>query len=233
MSGMALRPWLDHPLAEDLLRFNLLAADLMHPSRLAQVLPEPVGGWMADPDTSPLEASCLQRHAASDLLQRLALPLVDSLDHAVLPVAMAPPELFERLVQCCGLALLGPAIRRVITRADVAQLESSLQPWGLDFARRSAPRCWPGTEAAVALAPEQADGQAGELGAAVLEMAFDHAPPAVAQRARLRLPPPAQSAREHVEAALGGADAMAASDLALRVLQELDSSWLSSFPAHH
>lgn len=229
MSARTLRPWLDHPLAQDLLRFNLQPTRLMHPSRWTQFLPASVCEWLADPAAAPVDEADLHRHAASDLLERLQLPPVDSLDDPVLALAMAPPSLFERLTLCCGMTLLGPAIRRVITRDEVAVLEERLQPWGLAFSRRAALRCWDGELGVATLTPERADEQATALGSAVLDCVFEHAPPAVAERARMRLPVADAQARADVEMALG--EPGRAPALALSVLQELDSTWLSSFPA--
>ena len=222
MSAAAVHDWLDHPFAPALLRFNLHVADLLHPQRHIEWEPLPV--QRADPRA----VAGLGRHASAFILRRLGLRPVRSLDDPTLPLCMAGPDLFERLTRCCGLLVLGPAVRRVIVRAEVQALRAQLGEEGLHFCRVQVPSTWAGGGDSPALRAESRV-QALGLGGALLERAFACASPPVAQRARLRLAPDLDAWRGELPESLGNPAAALAA--ARGVLQILDPTWLSSFPA--
>ncbi len=227
-------PWLDQPLAAAFLGFNLLPVDWMHPSRSAS--------WDVDEACRAKLAACgalasadpraLRRHANTSLLNALGPEeaVVSGLRDPALPLFMTCEESFERLLVGCGLMLLGPSIRRIITREDLQALRTELTREELDFARESAGRRLPSdTGEGVAVSMGHVREQARGLGYQVLAIVAEHACLPVACRARLRLPsiPPAP----HSELPLPLRDGASALAFARGVLQEVDPEWLSLFPA--
>lgn len=229
-------PWLDQPLAAAFLGFNLLPVDWMHSSRSAS--------WDVDEACQARLAACgvlasadpraLRRHASAMLVNSLGHDeaVVPGLRDPALPVFMACEASFERLIVGCGLVLLGPSIRRIITREDLQALRAELTREELDFARGPAGRLFPsdGSEG-VAVSLGHAREQARGLGYDVLSVAAEHACPPVACRARLRLPSIPQSPPIELPVSLReGASALA---FARGVLLEVDPEWMSLFPAFH
>ncbi len=230
MSAAELRLLVEHPQSQALLRFSLNPSRLVHPSRVTSLLPQGLlGCW---PDTAQaLGDARLHRHWSGVMLAEFGLVPALALDDPGLALGAAPMPLLDDLALYCGVALLAPGIRRVITRTEVALLEAHLGGRGLAFARHGAQRCWGATQSAVPLAAGSIDQQARSLGAAVLDMALDDSCGPVASRARLRLPADASQVRAEVAGAVAGASQAQA--LALAVLKELDPSWLSSFHVTH
>ncbi len=234
MSAAELRPWFEHPQSQALLRFNLNPSRLVHPSRVQALLPPGLLACWPDPGQA-LEDPRLHRHWSGALVAEHGLLPPESIDEAGLVLGALPQPLFGPLAMYCGLALLAPEIRRVITRTDVAALEAQVGPRGLAFARRGARGFWGAMRSPVALAAGEVAVPAMHLGAAVLDLAWTGASVSVAGRARLRLPAGAldvhDEARSAVVDAVEGEDRARA--LALAVLQELEPTWLSSFHAIH
>lgn len=215
--------WLDHDLAEPLLRLNLLPTSLMHPSRRA--------GWARD-DSLALSEAVLDRHESSAWLETAGLPLVKGLDDPRLPICMAPPPLFERLCLACGSALLWPALRRVIVRAELAELVRQLGEDCLALVRRLAAlgRIPPSAaDEAPPLLERDVREQALRSGQALVAVALQDAPPELAERGLLRLPREALSQAPLVPRDLR--EPPRALEFLHSVLQEIDAPWLSSFPA--
>ena len=222
--------WLDHPLAEPMLRFNLLPSLLLHPAQAERLLPESLR-QLLDEDSEAIPTAVLHRHWSAALRRELNLGPVDSLEEPTLPIALLDAEGFERLGLWCGIALLATSIRRTIAREDVAMLQAQLGRSGIRFARRDAVGMLPGGEAPVAQLQSDAAAQASLLGSGLLWSAFGNAGPAVAGRARLRLAPDACNAVESLPGFL--ADGPTALTLATNILEFLDPPWLSSFPTRH
>lgn len=223
MTRPALPGWLRHPLAEALLRFNLMPALLLHPSRAKT----------QDKQTPQALKSlpALQRSRSAALLKQHGLDPVLGLDDPALPLAMLPEGHFDRMLLLLGAALNAPHIRRTIARDDLALLREQLGSEGVAMARTP-------TAAALAglpVAPDWDAARAPELcrawGAAVLAQAFDAAIPAVGRRARLRLAPEADALRAPLSAA--GLQPERALRIARELLQTLEPAWISSFPATH
>ena len=223
--------WLDRPLAAAFLGFNLLPAEWRHPSHSVP----------GDVDRAPREAAdalasanprALRRHTSAMLLQAMGPDeaVVPGLRDPALPVFMACEGSFERMRVGCGLVLLGPSIRRIITRDDLQALRAELTREELDFARASARRLVSADVSLdVAVSLGRVREQANGLGYAVLAVAAGCASSPVACRARLRLPAMPQSPDIELPPALrDGASALA---FARGVLQEVDPEWLSLFPA--
>lgn len=230
MSAAELRPWFEHPQSQALLRFNLNPSRLVHRSRAQALLPSGLLACWPDPELA-LDDARLHRHWSGALLADHGLLPPEAIDEPGLVLGAAPSPLFDQLALYCGLALLAPEIRRVITRSDVAALEAQVGSHGLAFARHGARRCWDATQAPMSLDAGAAAEQASLLGAAVLDLALQAASAPVAARGRIRLPADAGLVRDEVVAAV--ADDARAQALALAVLQELDPTWLSSFHVIH
>lgn len=213
-----LASWLGHPLAEALLRFNLLPSTLLHPSREAHAGPVELKALPA-----------LHRHRSAALLKQWGLGPVLSLDDPALPVAMLPQAHFDRLTLLLGAALNAPHVRRTIARVELHQLRQQLGTEGLAAARTPAANALAG----MPVAPDWQAANAGTIcmawGAALLAQAFDAATPQVAGRARLRLPPQADALRAPLSAA--GLQPDTALKVARELLQTLEPAWLSSFRA--
>ena len=227
--------WLDRPLAAAFLGFNLLPADWTHPSHSTP--------WNVDEDLQAKLVACgalasadprvLRRHASAMRLNSLGPDeaVVPGLRDPALPVFMACEESFERLRVGCGLAMLGPSIRRIITRDDLQALRAELTREELDFARGSASSLLPADASeGVAVSLGHVREQARGLGYQVLAVVSEHACPPVACRGRLRLPSMTQPSPFELPLPLrDGASALA---LARGVLLEVDPEWMSLFPAY-
>jgi type III secretion protein K len=217
MSASFLHSWIRHPLAEALLRFNLLPSLLLHPRRDA-------AGAGAQLKALP----ALHRHRSAALLKEHGLDPVLGLDDPALPLAMLPQAHFQRLLLLLGAALNGPHIRRTIAREELSLLKQQLGSEGLAAARAPAAVALAGLPVAPDWHPAQAEAVCMAWGAAVLAQAFDAAAPQVARRARLRLAPEADALRAPLSAA--GLQPERALSIARELLQSLEPAWLSSFP---
>jgi hypothetical protein len=211
---------LGHPLAEALLRFNLLPALSLHPER-------------ADTSRFPQldDLPTLQRHRSAALLHEHALAPVLGLDDPALPLAMLPDAYFDRLLLLLGATSNARHVRRTIARDDLARLKAQLGEEGLAVVRMPLAAAMAGLPGDPEWDADRAAAICKAWGEAVLAQAFEAATPQVGVRAGLRLSP--------------GADALRASfsnlgftpDRALQVARELlhslEPAWLSSFPATH
>lgn len=204
--------WLRHPLAQALLRFNLLPARLMHPLRA----PSP-----ARP-LKPLPALERQRSTA------LRLGLMLSLDDPALALAMLPTAHFQRLQHLLGAALNAAHIRRTIARIERVMLHEQIGIEAMTIAREPVAAALSG----LPVAPDWDVSCARDIcmawGAAILAQAFETATPEVAARARLRLAPDVDALRAPLAAA--GLEPARALRICLNLLQTLEPEWLSSFP---
>lgn len=220
-TALGLSAWLAHPRLGDLLRFNLLVSQALDPARALNLWPASMQGLLADPQTR----AAVHRHGSGHLIESLGLmPAWD--DEPALPLACAPAAIFAELRLRCGLVVLGRSLRQTIAGADVRMLIAALGAERLAFARLQARAMWDG-DSPEPLAPSRAGEQASGWGAALLWQAFDAASQAVGRRGQLRLP----ESCARLALPDGLATPAAAMPLALRVLEQVDSAWLSSFPA--
>ncbi len=228
--------WLDRPLAMEFLRFNLQVAGLLHPSREAPWragdAPQ-IGSGVGDA-LVPAILRGLERHASLEMLSGLAPHegVVPDFNDPTLPVFMAPAACFERLIVACGLVVLRPGIRRIITRDELHALRAELSPEELAFARglpSQSLSCMECLDVVVSLGRVRP--QVIDLGQQVLYIASKQATPPVACRARLRLPANLQP--ESLHPPLSQLEAASALTLARDVLKEVDPEWLSLFPVCH
>lgn len=222
LAATALREGLRHPQAEAWLRFNLLPSQWLHASRREALLPP------AFRELLPVPGDVLHRHWSGLLLKQLDVPAVASTDEPALPLCLAPQVLFDALVLHAGLLPLAGAVRRLISRDEVALVAAQVGPQALAFAREAAGRIRSG-EVCAEFTPAQCLPQAVRLGHALLSLAFDTASPALAARARLRLPADAATGRSELTSDISTGPA--ALNASLAVVAYLDPAWLSSFPA--
>lgn len=218
MTMASLSGWLRHPMAEALLRFNLVPSLLLHPGR--------------DTDAPPAELKSLpglHRHRSAALLKRHGLDPVLDFEDPALPIAMLPQAHFERLLLLTGAALNAPHIRRTIARSEISELKARLGTEGMAAARTSTAATLSGLPVAPDWEPARADVLCMAWGAAIVAQAFDAATPPVGRRGRLRLAPEADVLRTPLAAA--GLQPERALRVARELLQSLEPAWLSSFPA--
>lgn len=218
MNSTPLSSWLRHPLTESLLRFNLLPSLWLHPRRASTAQQAALKSLPA-----------FHRHQSAALLKQQGLDPVLGLDDPALPLAMLPGEHFDRLVLLLGAALNAPHIRRTIARDDLTVLREQLGSEALAVTRTGTATALAGLPVAPDWTPGNAAGLCTAWGAAVLGQAFDAATPGVGQRARLRLVPEADALRAPLAAA--GLQPERALHIARGLLQTLEPTWLSSFPA--
>lgn len=229
MPATSCSPWLERPLAGAFLGFNLLPAGLMH----ASWEQEPTAACAPDVrnDLWPGGRRRRTRHASMAILRGFPKDqaLVDGFADPTLPVFMASQEGFDRLAMFCGLVLLIPSIRRIITRDELQALRAELSESELQFARGGGARWVPADlDPPLMVSIGHVHQQARDLGDEVLLFAIEQALPPVACRARLRLPVNLSTESPRLPPVLrDGGKALA---LARGVLQELDPEWLALFP---
>ena len=209
--------WLAHPRAEALLRFDMLPSTWLHPSRAGGLVPAALEGLAA-----------LHRHLSAALRREFSLQAVTGFDDPTLPIALLPDDRLARLAFFAGIALLRTQVRQAIAREPVAHLREQLGAEALDFAHPS----HDGFELTFmeeVLQPEAARTQCERWGYAWLAQVFEAAESGVGRRALLRLPADTEAGRERLaEAGLAPAQALA---MARGLMQQLEPTWLSSFPA--
>ena len=233
MSWMTALNRLEPLLHESWIGMNLAPAPWVHASHWPQVLP-PEMKVLLDEDTPELLRRAAWCQANACVLSHFELtPLVDDTDPC-LSAALLPQPTWDRWVLYCGLLALRPQVRRVIAGHEVQALRAHWGDEGLQFARRQeAPAPDPDApgagDALAALMPDEAGAQATQLGQAVVNSASAQASEPVARRLRLRLP---------VDAGVGAfylsslwTESARAWQAARAVLQEIDPSWCSLFPA--
>lgn len=234
MSWMSPLSRLEPALHESWISLNLAPAAWVHASHWPQVLPPQVQALLEEDTPAPLRrAAWCQANAC--VLSHFALTPVEDEGDPCLPAALLPLPAWERWVLHCGLLALGPQVRRIIAGQDVQALRAQWGDEGLQFARRqgAAQAARKEPEAAdpvsAALMPDEAQAQATQLGQAIVHSASAHAGEPVARRLRLRLP---------VDAGVGAVylsslwtESARAWQAAREVLQEIDPSWCSLFPA--
>ena len=223
--------WLGHGLAEPLFRFACLPSVGLHPSRLAGMAP-PAARQMLEGLTPGTPAwGQLHRHWSAALIESEGLaPLADVYEPA-LALALLPDVGWHMLQQLGGVVLAGPRIRRTIARVQVQALQAALGAPALAFAHGAATGLHPGWDASLTWALDDIGPACARWGAALQARAMDAASPAVAARARLRLPDSALS--DAAGPLFAAVDAPVALRLALSLVQHTDPAWLSLFPATH
>ncbi len=228
-------------LAPALLRANALPSSLAHPTWLASWAALGPDAWrtleegmryLTDSSSDLNGEAILHRHLSAAMLRDAQLDLgwiQDPRDPA-LPLCIAPPNLFSALLQSAGLLLLGPGIRRIIVRSELAALEQQFGAESMDFVRRTAPRLWAGDAQAPRVQVEDAVNQAQLWGSLLLACAFAAGAVPVARRGSLRLPLPPGNG---LALPAGLSEPPQALGVCIALLRELDASWLSHFPALH
>ncbi|ARP83242.1 hypothetical protein CAL12_22085 [Bordetella genomosp. 8] len=185
MSGLSL---LERPLVI----FNFLPSKTLHPARMADYEPWPRACAMA---VAPTTAASWHRHWSAAILLREGLhdmPVTDGAD-AGLDIAVLPQHALTLLVRRMGVALCAPRLRHAITGSSVRALQDALGPDVLHWIR-DARAVHPGLPGAMFGDAAEARRDVDLAGYASLYLAFRGAPPALARRLFLKLPPLAAAA---------------------------------------
>ena len=223
---------LSSPLTAPLQMFNLLPSRTLHPERARALWPEDVAH--DDLLTNATMQRVLHKRRSAQLLHSIgadAAPVL-GLGDAALPLALAEPELLEQVANFAGAALMGGHLRRTIERDKLAQARADLGDEIFLWARHQAFDIHPGLSDAQ-LQPwlhNRLSAGANALGFGLIAQVFGDAPAPTRLRAHWKLHPAAE-APELRNAS--GLKPKAARDLCLAVMQQLDSKWLSYFPAIH
>ena len=220
----------DSPLAAALQMFNLLPSHTLHEERARKLWPDDAAH--AELLAQPAVAQVLHRQRSEQLLQSLgadAAPVL-SVDEHSMPLALAQTQLLAQVARLAGVALLGSHLRRLITRAQVTQARESLQPEVFEWAQQRAGDLHAGMSDAQLRPWIGADlnTSAQMLGTGLLAHAFGDAPAPVRLRAHWKLHPAADDGQLR-EAS--GMPARGARELCLALMKQMDSTWLSYFPA--
>ena len=223
--------WHGQGLAEPLFRFACLPSLGLHPSRLAGMAPPAARQMLSAMTPDSPDWGRLHRHWSAALIESEGLAPLANLYEPALALALLPDAGWHTLQGLAGVMLAGPRIRRTIARAQVQALQAALGAPALAFAYGAATALHPGLEAALMLGIDEIGPSCTRWGAALQARALDAASPAVAARARLRLPESALS--DAASPLFTALDAPAALRLALSLVQHTDPAWLSSFPATH
>jgi|GEM_PF-2923171 len=216
---------LSDPVLPRLLRFNLLPSLELHPAQIETLSP-PAG---LDRPQAPVRMA-LHRRWSERLLRHLgnsAAPVINRSEPA-LPLAIAMPQLLERLVRDLGIALLGQALRRVVLRQEVQQARAELGLEGMNWALDGAKALHPGLPEVRNWLSQGWAVAADLLGSGLLAQAWHDAPSSLQKRANWRLHPLASTPELRTASELEPIDARA---LGLKLLREKDPAWLSCFPA--
>lgn len=238
MSWMSPLAHLDPALHAHWISLNLAPGPWVHASHWPQLLPPELQAMLGEGMPAPVQrAAWCEANACA--IRHFGLSPVEDLSDPCLAAALLPQPGWSRWLLHCGLRVLGPQVRRVIAGHEVQALLAQWGDEGLAFARRhgggssaSSPQQEgrPSQEAAL-LMPEEAEGQALQLGQAMAAVASGQASEPVAQRLRLRLPPDAGVGAVYLPAPW--TETEGAWQAAFEVLQEIDPSWCSSFPVRH
>ena len=223
-------PDLDSPLAASLQVFNLLPSRTLHGERARRLWPEDAAH--AALTAHPAMAQVLHRQRSEQLLHSLgadAAPVLN-VQEPGMPLALAQTPQLSQIARLAGAALLGGHLRRMITRAQVNQARESLQPEVFEWAQQRAGDLHEGMSDAQLRPWLNADlhDSAQWLGTGLLAHAFGDAPAPVRLRAHWKLHPAADDGQLR-EAS--GMSARGARELCLALMKQLDSTWLSYFPA--
>ena len=112
-------PWL----FRELYRFNFAPADYLHPSRRPSFMP-------ALRDPAVWDCSRARPGLSLHILDKTGLAGTSSFDPRIpeWPLLLLDAERLQRLARHIGAAVLGPRVRRAITRAEVLQWKGLLGP---------------------------------------------------------------------------------------------------------
>lgn len=167
--------------------FNFLPSKTLHPTRMADYGPWPRACALA---VGPAAAASWHRHWSAAILQREGLHAMPVTDGAAvgLDIAVLPRDALALLVRRMGVALCAPRLRYAIMGSSVRALQDALGPDVMHWVR-DARAIHPGLPGAMLVDAGQARRDIDLAGHALLYLAFQGAPPAVARRLFLKLPP--------------------------------------------
>lgn len=219
-------PGLARPLVVPLLEFNLLPSRTLHPEHAESLIG-------AVPKLLRRDANVerqLHRKWSAQLLERLGparSPVLDWSEPA-LPLALAAPALLSRLARDIGIALIGPALRRLVRRDEVLAARTDLGEAGMAWALGDARLLHEGLVHADRWRTDGFARAADTLGAALISQAWQDAPDPLRLRADWKL---SASVGEPGMREASGLASGEARSLCIKCLSGMDSKWLSCFPA--
>jgi len=222
------QPWMSALHLEALVRFESLPSTLLHPDRIAQLLPRTASTLFDAAPHDSMSRARLHRHWSEGLRNTLGLEPITHYDEPALRVASLPAQSWAQLIVLGGAMLGGPGIRRVIARNAVEALEATLGTDAVNFAYSDSGTLHGGILESSHLSHAELTNSCQQWGAALLWRAFEAASTAVAQRAWLRLPAQAQDWASTTLSTLPENHALA---LATELTERANPTWLSSFPA--
>lgn len=220
--------WPQHPLGGALLRFDRLPSHWLHAEQLAALFPPLVQTALSAAVPESTAWQRWHRHSSQWLARTLDLAPVSGLDAVGLPLALLPRDRWNEL-QCWSGALLAIApLRQLIERAAVQSVRAQLGS-AFDFVRSAeAMALYSGYPDLPSPDLPRALDWCSNTGASLVLRALEATDPAVAARARLRLPPASTTRPTHALNELAPAKAL---QLAYSLVERIHPSWLSSFPA--
>ena len=208
-----------------LLAFNLLPSRQLHPARIPAWQSELQA--LGDIAQQPALQRVLHRRWSARLLAALGIasaPVTD-LSHPALPLALAEPEVLQRLVRDAGVLLLGSHLRRCVLRAQVLAIRAAFGGEALHWAYHAAQSWHPGLSDCSAwlggTAPADYVRAADVLGTGLVAQSWQDAPAGLQRRADCRLAPEAD---DPALRAASGLDAAQARALCLQLLDRLEAA---------
>ena len=216
--------WLEEPWAQPLLQFNLLPTTLLHSSWHAKLAEIPLlQKWLAD----KTDLQILHRHWSSFLLKQYQLDQQWALnpEEPLVALACAPTALFNKALMLCGIVLIGKRVRQAITRTEILEIEKKIDAKILNFIYRRSIALFDGLTTLQDWSWEQLAKQMNLLSSALFLRAAEELDVALLQRLRWRLPANAEEFLGQINLS-----AQEAFLLLQKIVNEVDASWLSSFP---
>lgn len=221
--------WQNSGLTAELLAFVCLPSLTLHPSRLEALLPASAQDWLGQLPVRSAAWRGVHRRWSDDITRTLNLPALQDTRDPALQLALLPDERWQQLQTLAGATLLASPIRRCINRSDVAKLRASLGQSAYEFALFKAPAVTSVTADITVGDASVVAQECPRLGAALLARALQAASAAVSSRANLRLP--AQALADADGPQLSGVTAQQALAVCTSLIQHMDPTWHSLFPA--
>ncbi len=221
-------PWMSPLHLEALMRFEGLPSTLLHPERIATLLPSAAAPLFDLGAQDSAHQAQLHRHWSQALRDTLKLAPITHYGEPALRVACLPKRGWDPLIPLAGAMLGAPGIRRLIAQDAVAALQSKIGTDAVTFACVDAGALHAGLSQSVQLSHAELAEWCPLWGAALLWRAFEASSTAVAERAWLRLP---EQAKDWAQTELPQLDADQALALVFELTERTDPSWLLSFPA--
>lgn len=214
------------------LHWWLLPSLHAHPSWLPHLLPDSIDPL---PTAGSAFHGALHQHWSSQLLTRKTVDttqLTAITVHPTLALCIAPSALFDSWLQHAGILMASTPLRRCIDRASREHVQQALGDQALVWAIQTAPHLYPGEPNINALEWHGLDLAESMLwlGAQLLWTALEDAPCALRERVLWQLPMHWDAFEKPSTHWPSASEAQA---VCLKLINTLDSAWLSSLPKTH